>query len=239
MRRAFVVIALAGSAQAAPPTITSGDLLVHFSAEAAYLTVDGSNEVQSWVAANDASIVLNRFSSGAGASIAFDPAGLGGAGAVVFVDASSADHTLRGPVGPSVTGDVTIFWLGFYANSSIFDGRYVYSINSNAGSGATQYTHQSDRASGGHRFEIYDGDITFGGDQIGQYHEVPVVWRTQYMATPVNGVAHRAWVNCTDLNVAGRNTGYTGLAVPRTMYLGGWQGAGYNFTGRVGALSSC
>ena len=228
---ATLAIATAGSAQAQLPSVTSGTLVLQLKADAATVITNGSGHVTSWAASNDPSIVLTS-TGNTPANITYLATGMNGVPTVKFIDAGGQNQWLRGnfPVGLNLT-NATIFWLGYHANVLDSSGYYVYTIGTDAGSGASQFSHQKDNGT----IEIYNGETTFVGADIDARDEVYTVWRTEHHGgTPV--ASHRAYADGVNLNVASNSVGYNVNPDPHPIYVGGFQGGGFNFQGVLSEL---
>jgi hypothetical protein len=198
------------AAQTLPP-VGSGTLVLHLKADASSVAVDASNDVLSWTAENDPSIVLTVSGGTSAGEIVFDPTGMNGAPTIVVTDTSNPylETTLPGSVDLT---DATVFWLGFYASKS-GGGDYTYSIGT-SGSNGRQLTHQQD----GGTFEIYDGLSTFAGASIASLRNVYTVWTTEYHGgTPA--ASHVALADGFDLGVASSTVGYDVAPDPHPVYL--------------------
>ena len=219
------------------PDVDSAELVAHFIADTDSLTLDASNEVLTWTANNDESIVLTAEGTNDPANIVFDPQALGGLGSLIVRDYSGDNRYLRGSLNQlTALDDVTIFWLGKYqpgADGSLGDsaGQYVYCVGP-AGSQGSQMDHQIDDGT----FQLYGGSGTQSGGSIAYLNGFNSVWRTEYYA---DSPGHVAYVNNLNLNIPGDG----GYAVdPNTeIQLFGWQNSagnadGYNFVGEFAEL---
>ena len=68
------------------PQVVSAELIAQFVANERSLTLGSNNEVVSWSASNDASIVLAAAGTDDPGNIVFDPAALGGRGSLIVRD---------------------------------------------------------------------------------------------------------------------------------------------------------
>ncbi len=105
------------SGQGALPAVSSAQLVAQFVADDASVNRDDDG-VQSWTAANDSAIVLNR--GGGLARIKFAETGMNGHPIVGFQGGG-----LKGMLPADVRlGDVTVFWLGNYEKSAGYHALY-------------------------------------------------------------------------------------------------------------------
>jgi hypothetical protein len=216
------------------PNVTSGALVAQFRVDAATVGVGGMGEVTSWAATNDPTLVLTSVGDAA-LNIRYGPTRMNGRPTITFTDAQG-DQQLEGMLPAAVDlSAATVFWLGYYSIDDDNLGRYVYSIGTSVGSGATQLTHQRDNSSNFFRVEIYDGSSTFGGDRTDMLEEQYRVWRTVYRAGSVNP-KHSAFVDGIDLNVASNTGGYNVAPDPHPIFIGGWESNGFNFYGELAEL---
>ncbi len=214
------------------PPVSSGTLVLQLKADPVTVTTNGSGHVTSWAASNAGGPTLAA-TGNAPENITFDAAGMNGAPTVRFADNTSDDQWLRGDLAASVAlTDATVFWLGHYAaGAADGSGLYVYTIGTSAGTGASQLSHQQDSGS----VEVYNGQTTFTGANIEAREGRYTVWRTEYRGgTPT--VSHAAFADGVDLNVPGNTVGYNVNPDPHPIYVGGWQGQGFNFIGNLSEL---
>ncbi len=227
----LLVLGGAGIALADPPSVSSGTLVLQLRADAATVATNASGHVTTWTAKNNGALVLTS-TGNAPQQITFSATGMNGVPTVQFTDATGNDQWLRGdlPAGVNLT-DATVFWLGYYATAPDGFGNYVYSIGTSAGNGASQLSHQKQDG----RVEIYNGQTTFTGADISARDDVYTVWRSEYRGgTPA--VSHAAFAEGVDLGVPGNTVGYNVNPDPHPVYVGGWQGSGYNIVGNVSEL---
>ena len=221
-----------------PPSVTSAELVAHFVAKEADLTLaPGTSHVTEWRAHNDAAIALTAQGTDDPANIVYDPSGLGGLGSLVIRDYTGDNRYLRGSLNQDQTlSDVTIFWLGKYepgADGSLQDGagQYAYCLGP-AGNQGSQMDHQIDD---GH-FELYGGSGTQSGGTINYLNGYHSVWQTDYFSS---GPGHEAHVNGYNLNIPA-DDGYS-VSTSSELQLFGWQNSssvagGYNFVGEFAEM---
>lgn len=235
-RFVLTLLGLAGAVWATPiPVVGSGTMVAHFRASDAKVARDGSGNVTTWTADNNAAIVLT--STGPKPSnIAYSATGMNGAPEIVVNDFAPNDNQfLTGAITGTRTA-TTIFWLGHYSpgrGGSLGDsaGQYVYSYGTNGADGS-QMDHQID----GGVFQLFGGSGTQSGDNIAGFNSIRTVWTTFYGQG--TGNAHSAFAGTTNLNVASPNGG--NYSASGNLILFGFQAtntsSGFNFVGNIAEL---
>lgn len=201
-------------------------LIAHYDGRIGVATTGST--VNSWtpVDGNGASVpgmVVTSTQRGAGAAdlISYD-----GSGSLSFDDTSvGADgRYLLGELSNAATTELSVIWLGHYADAAPFANSGTYAFNI----GPNDISHQRDDGAGGFLIELYNG-ATFPGDDITAYDNLDAVWSTVITAT-----THAAWANGIDLNVVGTPT--YGVRADAAIAMGAFGHSGFDLVGDIGQM---